>query len=40
MSKEYMFNILRGLVVVAYLKNEEKDELLDFISELEEREEV
>lgn len=40
MSKDTKFNILRGVVMASYLEHEEKIELLEFINELEEKEEA
>ncbi len=39
MSNEKKFNMLRGVVIGSYLERKEKEELLMFISELEEKEE-
>ena len=36
MTREAKFNLLRGCVIGAYLDREEKEELLEFVRELEE----
>ncbi len=40
MSKERKFNLLRGVIIGSYLEWKEKEELLKFVNELEEKEEV
>lgn len=35
MTREAKFNILRGIIVSSFLDNEEKTEIIEFISELE-----
>lgn len=38
MSKETKFNILVGVILGSYLSNEEKNELIEFVRDLEEKE--
>ena len=38
MSKERKFNILVGVILGSYLSNEEKNELIEFVRDLEEKE--
>lgn len=38
MEKERKFNILRGIIMGSFLNNEQKKELINFVTELEEKE--
>lgn len=38
MEKERKFNILRGIIMCSFLNNEQKKELINFVTELEEKE--
>ena len=38
MEKERKFNILRGIIMGSFLNKEQKKELINFVTELEEKE--
>ena len=40
MDREAKFNILRGIVISSFLDNEQKNELIEFLEELESKTEL